>query len=205
VNQAIGTRMGKTTVAVCGPQLVVVDGRGIQLTEGTPLALPDGVVITFIGGVYIVTDASGNSVRVTPHPSYLDVSVGVGTWPTKVRGLLGNPDNNVNLLEASDGTIFAVPLSFNDLYTKFGDSWRVKPATSLLSPCGTKVQESNPSKPFFAVDLDPNLRERARAICLQAGVPQAWLDACTLDVAVLGAKATAAYVGERPPVRDGNK
>ena len=43
------------------------------------------------------------------------------------------------------------------------------------------------------------------SICLQAGVQKAWLDACTLDVAVLGAKATAAYVNERPPVLDGNK
>ena len=162
-------------------------------------------MVTFVGGVYIVTDATGNSVRVTPQPGYLDVSVGVGTWPTTVRGLLGNPDNDVKLLEASDGTIFSVPLSFTDLYDKFGDSWRVKPATSLLAPCGTKVEESNPSKPFFADDLDPSLRERSLSTCRQAEVPPAWLDACTLDVAVLGEKATAAYRSERPPVLDGNK
>jgi hypothetical protein len=191
VNQAIGTRMGSTTVAVCNGPRLVVDGRGVRLPQGKTISLPSGVDITLEGGVYVVTDQSGNSVRVTPHPGYLDVSVGVGTWPTKVRGLLGNPDNDVKLLEASDGTVFSVPLSFDDLYHRYGDSWRVKPAASLLSPCGTKVEESNPTKPFFAADLEPNIRKRATSICLQARVQEAGLDACTLDVAVLGDKAAA--------------
>jgi hypothetical protein len=39
------------------------------------------------------------------------------------------------------------------LHVPVAVSWRVKPATSLLAPCGTKVEESNPSKPFFADDL----------------------------------------------------
>jgi hypothetical protein len=204
VNQAIGTRMGNTRVAICGPGLVV-DGKGVRLPEGRTISLASGVDITLSGGVYIVTDQSGNSVRVTPYPGYLDVAVGVGTWPTKVRGLLGNPDNDVKLLEASDGTIFSVPLSFSDLYYRYGDSWRVKPSASLLAPCGTQVEESNPKKPFFADDLEPDIRERATAICRNAGVPAAWLGACTLDVAVLGEKAAAAYVGKPPPVLDGNK
>jgi hypothetical protein len=152
-----------------------------------------------------VTDAGGNSVRVTPHTGYLDVSVGVGTWPTTVRGLLGNPDNDVKLLEASDGTIFNVPLSFDDLYHRFGDSWRVKPSESLLAPCGDKVEESNPSRPFFADDLDPRVRDQARSVCAESKVDQAWLNACILDVAVLGEKAAQAYAGEPTPVLDGNK
>jgi hypothetical protein len=206
VNQAIGTRMGKTTVTVCSGPNLVVDGRGIDLKDGSTISFASGVDITLVGGVYVVTDQSGNSVRVTPHPGYLNVSVGVGTWPTRVRGLLGNPDNDVKLLEASDGAIFNVPLSFEDLYYRYGDSWRVKPTDSLLSPCGARVEESNPTKPFFADDLEPDIHQRAMSICLEAGVREAWLDACTLDVAVLGDKAAAAeYVGKPPPVLDGNK
>src|SRR5947207_656577 len=106
VNQAIGTRMGNTRVTVCSGPRLVVNGRGVRLSDGATVSLPSGVDITLSGGVYVVTDESGNSVRVTPNPGYLDVSVGVGTWPTQDRGLLGNPDNNVKLLEASDGTIF---------------------------------------------------------------------------------------------------
>jgi hypothetical protein len=205
VNQAVGTRMGSTTVAVCNGPRLVVDGRDARIPQGGVISLASGVDITLAGGTYVVTDQGGNSVRITPHPGYLNVDVGVGTWPTKVRGLLGNPDNDVKLLEASDGTIFSVPLSFQDLYGHYGDSWRVKPSESLLAPCGTKVEESNPTKPFFADDLQPDLRKRAEYLCLRAEVQQAWLDACTLDVAVLGEAAAAEYVGKPPPVLDGNR
>ncbi|GAB1642123.1 hypothetical protein KRMM14A1259_25460 [Krasilnikovia sp. MM14-A1259] len=206
VNQAVATRMGGTTVAVCGGPRLVIDGRNVQLGEGKPLSLPSGVDVTLAGGAYVVTDPSGNSIRVTPHraPDYMDVAVGVGTWPTRVRGLLGNPDNDVHLLEASDGQIFEVPLSFEDLYHRYGDSWRVSPADSLLAPCGKEAEESNPGKPFFARDLEPKIRERGMSICRQAEVRDPWIDACTLDVAVLGEKAAAVYVGKPPPVLDGN-
>lgn len=204
VNQAIGARLGKTEVAVCdGPQLVV-DGDKIRL-EDEPLSLKSGVDITLApNGSYVVTDSDGNSVVVTPRNGYMDVSVGVGTWPTRVRGLLGNPDNDVKRLEGRDGTIYSVPLAFDDLYHKFGDSWRVKPDSSLLSVCGKEAEESNPDKPFFARDLDPKVRERAQAICRQKEIAAGWLDACTLDVAVLGKEAAAVYVGKPPPVFDGN-
>ncbi|MFG1603182.1 VWD domain-containing protein [Actinoplanes sp. NPDC049265] len=204
VNQAIGTRMGKTQVAVCGGDTVVVDGEKVELKD-RPLVLDSGVNVTRApDGSYVITDEDGNSVTVTPRGAYLDVHVGVGTWPTKVRGLLGNPDNNIKLLEARDGTIFPVPLTFDDLYHKYGDSWRVKPDGSLLSPCGGKAEESNPDKPFFARDLDPKLRERAAAVCRQKEIAAGWLEACTLDVAVLGKEAAAFYVGKPPPVLDGN-
>ena len=208
VNQAIGTRMGKTTVAVCGPQWVVVDGRAVRLTEGRPYATPDGVVVTFVGGVYIVTDATGNSVRVTPQPGYLDVSVGVGTWPTTVRGRWATR-TTTSAAEASDGTIFSVPLSFTDLYDKFGDSWRVKPATSLLAPCGTKVEESNPSKPVSRRRPRPEPAGSGR--CRPAGTGRrlpAGLapDACTLDVASHSARRRPPRTrSDRPPVSRRNK
>ena len=125
-----------------------------------------GVDIARSGNTYFIIDQAGNSVRATANSGYLDVSVGLGRYPVKVRGLLGNPDGDVKRLEASDGTEFSVPVSFNDLYNKYGDSWRVDPAKSLLSVCGTKTEQGNPGKPFFARDLDPALRERAQSICL---------------------------------------
>ena len=204
INQAIGARLGKSRVAVCAGPSLVVDGEKVELKD-EPLVLPTGVNVTKTGnGKYVITDEEGNSVTVTPRNGYLDVEVGVGTWPTKVRGLLGNPDNNVKLLESRDSTVFSVPLSFDDLYSKYGDSWRVKPSDSLLSVCGEKTEESNPDKPFFARDLDPKIRERAQAICRQKEIAAGWLEACTLDVAVLGKEAAAWYVGKPPPVLDGN-
>jgi hypothetical protein len=200
VNRSVGARMGKTEVALCDGQELVIDGKPVPLEDGKSLWIPPGVDIGRTGNTYVMIDEHGNSVQATQNPGYLDVSVGLGAYPVKVRGLLGNPDGDVKRLEASDGTQFSVPVSFTDLYDKYGESWRLDPGKSLLSVCGEKTEQGNPEKPFFARDLDPKLREQAMAICLRAGVSQQWLDACTLDVAVLGDKAAARYVGAAAPV-----
>ncbi len=203
VNRSVATRMGSTKVALCDGDRLVVDGKDAQVSPGKPLALPSGVTIHRVDNVYFVSDQAGNSIRVTVNSGYIDVNVGLGTWPVRVRGLLGNPDGDVKKLEAKDGTQFTVPISFEDLYRKFGDSWRVAPIRTLLAPCGT-VASGNPSEPFFARDLDPQHREWAEGVCRQAKVVDEWLEACTLDVAVLGAKATEVYVGLEPPILNGN-
>ncbi len=50
--------------------------------------------------------------------------------------------------------------------------------------------------------LDPDLFRRARAICAQAGVTeQSLLDACTLDVTVIGTETAAeVFAGAPPPI-----
>jgi hypothetical protein len=207
INQAVATQMGHTRVALCAaPARLVVDGNAAELADGQTLALPSGVHVFRTGNVYLVTDQSGNSLRAVMIGTWIDVTVGLGTWPTQVRGLLANANGNVNELEASDGTVLNTPVSFGDLYGRYGESWRVAPADSLLSDCGGKAIESGiPTKPFFARDLPPSLYNSARAICTNAGVKvPALLDACTLDVAVLGNKnAATVYVGAPAPVAVG--
>ncbi len=201
VNQSVATRMGKTQVALCDGKNLMVDGKLTNLPPGGSLWLSaDDVNIYRVGNRYFIVDQAGNSLRVGVHTNYLNVSVGLGAWPAIVRGLLGNPGNDVKRLEARDGTQFTVPVSFSDLYNKFGNSWRLDPAKSLLSVCGTQAQQGNPSRPFFARDLNPDLRRRGEIVCQQAKVPTVWLGACTLDVAVLGDNAAGAYVGVKPPV-----
>jgi hypothetical protein len=201
VNESVAARMGKTEVALCDGKTLVVDGKPTELPPGGSLWLSaDNANIYRVGDTYFFIDKAGNSVRANPHPNYLDVALGLGAWPTKVRGLLGNPDNDVKRLEARDGTQLAVPVSFSDLYNKFGDSWRLEPAKSLLSVCGTDAEQGNPQRPFFARDLNPELRRHAEAVCKQAKVPNVWLGACTLDVAVLGDKAALDYATAKPPV-----
>ena len=201
VGQPVGRRPARQDAggAVRRTKLLI-DGQPADVADGKSLWIPTGVDVGRLGNTYFIIDQAGNSVRVTVKSGYLDVSVGLGASPVPVRGLLGNPDGDVTRLEASDGTTFNVPVSFNDLYHKYGDSWRLDPATSLLSVCGTKTEQGNPGKPFFARDLDPALREKARTVCLRAHVSDVWLDACTLDVAVLGDQAAAVYVGARTPV-----
>jgi hypothetical protein len=76
---------------------------------------------------------------------------------------------------------------------------------SLLSPCGQPKETGIPKRPFYATNLDRQVYERARAVCIAAGVKvRSLLDACTLDVAVIGRKEAAkVFVGLRAPVAVG--
>jgi hypothetical protein len=205
VNKAVATRMGTTTVAVClGPTRLEINGQSASIADGQTIGLPDGVDLARQGDVYLVTGPHGDSVRAELHGAYINVNVGIGQWPATVQGLLGS-GRAANETMARDGTIFTEPVSFADRYLKFGDSWRVPPSESLLCQ-DRQVEISNPRAPFCVTDLVPAAREHAQSVCQQAGVkPGPLLDACMLDVTVLGDdRATAAFVNAPPPVVVGN-
>jgi hypothetical protein len=206
VNSAVATRMGKNMVAVClGEVPLNIDGQSTQVDDGKSLSTPEGVDVSRRGNVYVITDQGGNSVRAEVNPSWINVSVGLGTWPAKVSGLLANADGKVDEIEARDGTVLTNPFSFEDLYHPYADSWRVDPGESLLSVCGEEIERGIPQKPFYAKDLDPQVSERTRAVCIEAGVKEGpLLDSCTLDVAVIGDDAAAqVFVGAPPPIAVG--
>lgn len=206
VNQAVAAKLGTSRVAFCtAPSRLAIDGKATEVPEGRPYPFGDGGSVTRTGNVFMVTDKHGNSLRVVDNGGWLDASVGLGSWPVQVRGLLANPDGDVTKLATADGTALKVPLSFDDLYGTFGNSWRVSAADSLLSDCGSATERANPAKPFFADALDPKVRQRAQGLCAQVGIKDpGLLNACELDVAVLGDKAAQAYVGATPPVLIGN-
>ena len=207
VNSAVATQMGKDKVAIClGPRLNV-DGATNDLADGKTFSTSDGVDVSRRGNVYFISSQSGDSVRATVNASYIDVNVGIGHWPANLSGLLANPNGNVNQIAARDGTVLTNAFSFKDLYHRFGESWRVSPRESLLSVCGDgKVEVGNPRRPFYARDLEPAVYTRARAVCTTAGVKgEALLDACTLDVAVIGNDAAAkVFVTLPQPIALGN-
>jgi hypothetical protein len=205
VNQGIATQMGPSRVAVClSPSRLSVNGMDIQLGDGKVFSTPDGVDVSRAGQTYTITDQSGNSVQAVVHATWIDVTVGLGTWPEKVAGLLANADGNVNQIATrpvatGGGTVLTAPFAFAPFYQSYGDSWRVPPQESLLSPCGQVVEARNPQIPFYAINLDPALYNQTRAVCAAAGVKSApLLDACTLDVAVIGSnQAAQVYVNAR--------
>lgn len=200
VNNAVAARFGKTRVAIClAPPAtderatLFVDGDPTSLDDGGTLALP-GVGVLRRGNTYQVTGDEGDSIRVTVHPTWIDVSVGLGRWPSPVRGLIANANGDIHQIATRDGHVLTNPFGFDELYSRFADSWRVSEKESILSVCdrGSRVERGAPGRPFFAEDLEPAVRDKARAICLEAGVKKGvLLDACTLDVAVIGDPAAA--------------
>ena len=208
VNHAVATRMGQTKVAIClTPVRTYIDGASMDLPDGETVSTPDGVDVSRRGNVYFIKNRSGDSVRAQLNPTWIDVSVGVGRWAAKVRGLLANANGNINQIETRDGTVLTNPFSCEDLYHRYADSWRVPANESLLSVCGDKeIEHGIPKRPFYANDLDPKLRERTRAVCAAAGVKvESLLDACTLDVAVIGnEEAAKVFVSAPVPLAVGN-
>lgn len=213
VNSAVATQMGDTRVAVClasqsneeSAQLNV-DGKPTALRDGKSVEAPGGVSIWRIGNVYVITDQAGNAVRATVNSTWINVSVGLGRWPAMVRGLLANANGNVNQIAMRDGAVLTHPFAFEDLYHGFADSWRVPANRSLLSACGNEnVETGIPDGTFYANDLAPDLAKKTRGVCTAAGVkPGPLLEACTLDVAVIGdEQAAQVFVDARDPVVEG--
>ena len=194
VNKAVAVLAGNTHVALClAPVQLKIDGKATDLSDGQSISLHDGVNVTRSGNVYFIVGQDGDSVHAVVHPTWIDVSVELGRWPTQVRGLLANADGNVRQIATRDGVVLTTPFSFDDLYHRYADSWRVPAKESLLSVCGEKETErSIPTKPFFAKDLDSKVYEYARTICTMTGVKAGPLhDACALDVAVIGDNTAA--------------
>jgi hypothetical protein len=205
VNHAIATRMGKDRMAVClAPARLNVNGDNTELEDGKVYSTADGVDIWRIGNVYLITSANGNSVRAEVNPTWINVSVGLGKWPNAASGLLANAGGNVNQIAGRDGAVLTAPFAFDELYLRYGQSWHIaQEEESLLSACGERnVATGNPAKTFYAGDLDKKVYERTRGVCTAAGVKgDALIDACTLDVAVIGNDAAATvFVNARQPV-----
>jgi hypothetical protein len=205
VNKAVAARFGKTQVAICpaAPETerttrVFVDGKLTPVNDGETLILPQGVVgIRRRGTSYLLIGEDGDSVRATVNAyngtTWIDVNVGLGHWPSAVKGLIANAGGNVNQVATRDNLMLTNPFRFDELYHRYADSWRVA-EKSMLSVCsgGGPVEHGIPKVPFYAKDLEPNVREKALAVCNAAGVkPGPLLDACTLDVAVIGQDAAA--------------
>lgn len=142
-------------------------------------------------------------MRAEVRDTYINASVGLAQWPATVHGILANANGHANQIEARTGAVLTAPFAFADLYHGYADSWRVPAKESLLSVCGEgEVEVGIPTKPFYAKDLEPQVYKRARAVCAAAGVKErTLLDACTLDVAVIGRDSAAeVFVGLRAPV-----
>jgi hypothetical protein len=202
VNKAVATQMGKTRVALyIEPTRLVVDGKSEDLADGKDLLLPTGVQVSRRGNLYAISSEDGNSVRAVLNSTWMDVHVGLGhELQPQPRGLLGNPNGNVNQLVTSTGTVLRQPVSFTDLYHSYADSWRVQPRESLFAEA-TTIKAGIPEKIFYAQQLNRQDYARARKICTAAGVrTEALLDACTLDNAVLKDETAAkVFVHAAPP------
>jgi hypothetical protein len=202
-NKAIAAKIGGTRVALClGPTRLEVNGAEVDLPDGRSLSLPNGVNVSRNGNVYLIKGQDGETVRAAiSKDDFIDVNLFLGYAPRKwVRGLLGNANGRTDDdIATRDGKVISQPISFTDLYGPYADSWRVPPDQSLLCR-DNNVMSGVPDRPFYANDLDPADFKLGQETCKAAGVKAELLDACILDVGVLGQGAAEFFTRAPTPI-----
>jgi hypothetical protein len=158
------------------------------------LILPHGGRIERRGARYSVFSADGSAVaEAETHPGFLNVHVGHDRADGKTSGLLGNDNENPrDDLTPRDGAPLTEPIAFRDLYSRFGESFRVGATESLFDYLPGENLDTfvDRSFPPFRMDLSylPVVARRAAgALCREAQVAQGyWFDSCVADVALTG-------------------
>jgi len=198
------------------PAEFTCDGASQQVICRRTAALPGGGLVrerppqTPGEQAFDVLWPGGEVVVVHLRNGYVDIQVfPPGDERGQVAGLFGSPDGDpFNDVATRSGEVLPLPLSFDDLYHRFGDSWRITNETSLFDygpgeDTSTYTDMSAPEELLTLDDMDPAIAAAARAVCEEAGVKTPiLLEACTTDVAQSGdASFVDSYVGEREPVR----
>lgn len=211
INKAVAMQMGETRIAVfLDPLRLTVGGRLTSLQDGKSLSLPGNVEILHKGNAYLIKRKSGETVLAEALDSawvggtYMNVTVSLNyDAKGKMRGLLGNGNGNpLDDIATREGVVLTQPVSFGDLYRQFAESMHIQPVESLFGEERARtVNEAVfelPTRFFTVKNLAPKVYKSARAACQKAGVESATLlDACTLDVAVLGSSKAAKIYNNR--------
>lgn len=209
VNSAVAARLGKSEVAICSPDAiepsVFVNGDRRSIADGQIFDLGDGSGVRRIGNLIVMIDQEGNSLSATLNGNHINAKVGMGKWPVRVQGLLSSGGRTGTQLTGRDGKPLLAPYPIEKLYGSYGESWRVSGKQSMLRVCGPAKEQGAPKAPFYAANLDRETAAAARKVCLAQGIKnKALLDACMIDVAMLGAeKATPIYRQLRAPLKIG--
>jgi hypothetical protein len=200
VSQDVAAQVGSSQVEICGATSprVVINQRTVSLASGQQISLAGGGSVSRQGGTYLIQDSEGDTVQAVLDSylsvPYLDTYVGLGEWPTAVSGLLANGGGVDDAVESASGAVLTAPFQFSDFYSQYGDSWRVPSEQDLLSACSTTFISTDPTVNYEASSLPTAEYQSAQATCDNAGVKvPALLDACILDVAVLGTEAASVY------------
>jgi hypothetical protein len=151
-----------------------VDGRAVPISFQNPIfTLPGGAVQMLSPGAFRVIWNTGEVVDVSNNRA--NVTLASGDSPGTILGLLGSNDGNGNEFELPDGTVLQQPLSQQQLYKQFGDSWRVTDADSLFDygPGETTATYTNTEFPLFSLslsDIPQSVRDAAAALVAANGI-----------------------------------
>jgi hypothetical protein len=133
-NTAVATVLGGKRIGIYKDQGLLIDGQPTQIANDDALAIGDGRIYGE-GNIYTIVYPTGDQLVVNLiRGSRVNVSVYLtDDREGKVKGLLGNFNKNPkDDLAKRDGTVIPEPVSQQQLYGEYSDSWRVNQAESLF-------------------------------------------------------------------------
>ncbi|SKB14156.1 hypothetical protein PL11201_610002 [Planktothrix sp. PCC 11201] len=131
-NTAVATVLGGKRIGIYKDQGLLIDGQPTQIANDDALAIGEGRIYRE-GNTYTVVYPTGDQL-VAKVGSRVNVEVYLkDEREGKVKGLLGNFNKNPkDDLAKPDGTVLTSPISPEQLYGEYADSWRVNQAESLF-------------------------------------------------------------------------
>ena len=177
-----------------------------------PITLPGGGVISrFAETVSIRWPESGARVDIwqsNSRPVVGNRALGVEVFlKDKYRGnmdgLLGDNSGSTNkVFLTRNGTRLVPPLSYDELYSIYGNSWRISQEESLFGT-PTFADHSMPRQRVTVNDFEATTRQSAEALCATRGITDPiLLNNCVFDVVLSGdtgfARDAARLITPRP-------
>ena len=224
INTAVAAKVGEQRVAVYLNEAahLWIDGQPQVMAVGDILEFEDGTEIYYDGGggihdsdVYTifwppVGDELSAVLEVSVLRSHINI-YGFGIYAPysgRMRGLLGTNNGNVaDDIMTRGGTVLSQPVSFEDLYGTYAESWRITQDESLFDYAGDTTTEyftdrSFPDRPIDLSNLDRSAREAAEAACVAAGVTDpTLLEGCIADIVLTGDENFARAAAPATPPR----
>ncbi|TXI26293.1 MAG: hypothetical protein E6Q60_12835, partial [Nitrosomonas oligotropha] len=196
INAAVAMQIGDDVVGIYKgqPNLVNINGEFVPIADGETISIGGGSIYRQ-GIVYIVTNEHGDGLWARVTSNHLNLRTFLSNDRNgEITGLLGNHDGiRINDIALADGTPLTDPITAEDLYGTFADSWRVTPETSLFVYADGESTETFTNRDFPAHvitvnDLDPVVRTAAEDIVRGIGLTEGTIEFenAVLDVALTG-------------------
>jgi len=190
VVDAVAARVGSQRVVFELERGVFVDGQPISLEQPDTFALEQGNLARGDDGSWALEWPDATTLEVTFATGRLDLTLGVPeSRGGFLGGLLGTFDGNpANDLVTRAGEAQTEPISWNDFYRVWADSWRVTQDEALFEylPLETTDDYTNralPLQPAYSSGVADSEVSDARQQCQEAGVSGDVLtQACAFDL-----------------------
>jgi hypothetical protein len=208
INSGVAAQVGTDRVGIYVDQAseLYINGEPTELASGERRQL-DGGSVRREDNRYTVMWADQTTLVTSLRSDFMDLRVLIAPERAgRVVGLLGDANGSrANDLATREGSVFEQPLTFEQLYQEYGNSWRISQEESLLDYLG----EAAGIGTAFYTDFNfpstvPTVTDEALAfaeeVCNAADITDPiLLEACILDVAITGDPSFAEGYGEIAP------